>query len=52
MRNLLFFVLIWYNDDEVECEVGGRYNRLKNMRNEKERLLENKNSETVWDTLA
>jgi len=41
MRALLFFVLIWYDDDEIEYEIGGRYNWLKNVTSMKEGLVEN-----------
>lgn len=41
MRALLFFVLIWYDDDEMEYEIGGRYNGLKKVSSVKESLVEN-----------
>jgi hypothetical protein len=41
MRALLFFVLIWYDDDEIECGIGGRFNGLKNVSSMRERLVEN-----------
>jgi hypothetical protein len=41
MRPLLFFVLIWYDDDEIEYEIGGRCNWLKNVTSMKESLVEN-----------
>lgn len=40
MRALLFFVLIWFDDDKIVYEIGGRCNRLKNVSSMKESLVE------------
>lgn len=41
MRAFLFFVLMWYDDDEIEYGICGRFNRLKNVSSMRESIVEN-----------